>query len=127
MLKATRAIAKKYGIQTGDVFTVDDSLAPPPVYYEGDRVYAGSNVDALFDYPPAVNRKRKFVMEYIIMDTKWEPDLMVKRFGKYEQYNPSDGNPKILQMFYFKDIDMSFLVNLSKGEIVVWRNGRADK
>ena len=127
MLKATRAIAKKYGIQTGDVFAVEDSLTTPEIYYEGDRVYEGSNVNELFNYSPAVNRKRSFVMEHIIMGTKWEPDLMIKRFGKYEQYNPSDGNPKVLQMFYFKDIDMSFIVNLLKSEIITWRNGRADK
>lgn len=127
MLKATRAIAKQYGIQAGDVFTVEDALMPKPIYYEGDKVYEGSNVNALFDYSPAVNRKRAFVMEHIPMDTKWEPEAMVKRFGKYEQYNPSSGNPKILQMFYFKDINMSFLVNLLKSDIVVWRDGRADK
>ena len=127
LLKATRAIAKKYSIQTGDVFTIDNSLATPEIYYEGDNVYEGSNINKLYDYSPAVNRKRSFVIEHIFVDTKWEPDLMVKRFGKYEQYNPSDGNPKVLQMFYFKDIDMSFLVNLLKGEIVTWRDGRADK
>lgn len=127
MLKATRAIAKKYGIQAGDVFTVEDALMPEEIFYEGDKVYEGSNVNALRNYPPTVLRKRNFVMEHIIVGTKWESDAMVKRFGKYERYNPSDGNPKILQMFYFKDIDMSFLVNLSKSEIVTWRTGRASK
>ena len=90
MLKATRAIAKQYGIQAGDVFTVEDALMPEPIYYEGDKVYEGSNVNALRNYPPSVLRKRDFVMEHIFVDTKWEPEAMTKRFGKYEQYNPSD-------------------------------------
>ena len=65
-------------------------------------------------------------MEHIFVDTKWEPEAMTKRFGKYEQYNPSDGNPKILQMYYFKDIDMTFLVNMLSFKVITWRTGRAD-
>lgn len=127
VLKATRVIAQKYGIQTGDVFTVDDSVSPPELFYEGDNFYEGSDVRALVAYSPAVNRKRGFVMEHITVGTKWEPSAMVKRFGSYEQYNPADMNPRISQMFYFKDIDMSFLVNLLSFKIVTWRTGRADR
>ncbi|MBQ7560434.1 MAG: hypothetical protein IJS99_01190 [Synergistaceae bacterium] len=52
---------------------------------------------------------------------------MRKRFGNYEQYNPSNGNPGILQMFYFKDIDMTFLVNTLSFKVITWHSGRADK
>lgn len=126
VLKAVRAIAKKYGIQAGDVFSVEESLLPLPLLADDSEGYAGSNVIKLFDYPPAVNRKRYWVMDNIFVDTKWEPSAMVKRFGKYEQYNHASGNPKIIQMFYFKDIDMTFIVNMLSFKIVTWRSGRAD-
>lgn len=127
MLKSRRAIAKKYGIQIGDVFTVEDALMPAEIFYEGDKVYEGTGAASLRNYPPAVLRKRDFVMEHIFVDTKWEPEAMTERFGKYERYDPSDGNPKILQMFYFKDIDMTFLVNMLSFKVVTWRSGRADR
>ena len=117
MLKSRRAIAKKYGIQIGDVFTVEDALMPAEIFYEGDKVYEGTGAASL----------RDFVMEHIFVDTKWEPEAMTERFGKYERYDPSDGNPKILQMFYFKDIDMTFLVNMLSFKVVTWRSGRADR
>ena len=50
---------------------------------------------------------------------------MVKNLGKYEKFNPDSGNTKILQMFYFKSVDMTFMVNLLKNEIVTYRYGRA--
>ena len=125
-LKATRAIAKKYGIKAGDVFTVQSSLLPPVPLADDSEGYEGSSETKLIDYPPAVNNKRLWVMENIHVDTKWEPDAMTKRFGKYERYDPSTGNPRILQMFYFKDIDMTFLVNMLSFKVVTWRSGRAD-
>ncbi len=125
VLKAVRAIAKKYGIQAGDVFSVEESLRPPVPLADDSEGYAGSNIK-LSDYPPAVNRKRYWVMKNIFIDTKWEPSAMVKRFGKYEQYNPASGNPKIIQMFYFKDIDMTFIVNMLSFKLATWRSGRAD-
>ena len=126
VLKATRAIAKKYGIKAGDVFTVQSSVLPPEPLADDSKGYGGANVANLFDYPPAVNNKRFWVMENIHVDTKWEPDAMAKRFGKYEIYDPSTGNPRILQMFYFKDIDMTFIVNMLSFRVVTWRSGRAD-
>ena len=58
---------------------------------------------------------------------KWNRQKMVKNLGKYEKFNPGSGNPKILQMFYFKSVDMTFMVNLLKNEIVTYRYGRATR
>ena len=52
---------------------------------------------------------------------------MVKNLGKYEKFDPTSGNPKVIQMFYFKSVDMTFMVNLLKNEIVTYRYGRATR
>ena len=72
-----------------------------------------------------IQEKQRWVMENIYVGTKWDLSDMVERFGNFEKYDPDRFNPKIIQMFYFEDIDMTFMVNLLKGTISTWRLGRA--
>ena len=74
-----------------------------------------------------LEQKREWLEDNVIgtLPWKWNRQKMVKNLGKYEQFNPDSGNPKVLQMFYFKSVDMTFMVNLLKNEIVTYRYGRA--
>ncbi len=67
-----------------------------------------------------LEQKRKWVEDNVTgaLPWKWNRQKMVKNLGKYEKFNPDSGNPKVLQMFYFKRVDMTFMVNLLKNEIV---------
>ena len=75
-------------------------------------------------YSKEVRKKRMWAFEHINIGTKWNLQEMVRRFGDYEQYDPERWNPKIIQMFYFPEIDMTFMVNLLEGEVATWRTGK---
>ena len=74
-----------------------------------------------------LEQKREWLEDNVIgtLPRKWDLQKMEKNLGKYERFNPDSGNPKILQMFYFKSVDMTFMVNLLKNEIVTYEYGRA--
>ena len=80
-----------------------------------------------YEYLSNMTPEQRWVIENIYTGTRWEPIEMLNRFGMYERYDPEDGNPQISQMFYFKNIDMTFMVNLLKNQIQTWRFGRAYK
>ena len=67
---------------------------------------------------------RGWVMENVHQGMKWNGNLWQSKFGKPEAYDPTSGNPKVLQMYYFKGIDMTVMVNTLKNEIVTWRDGK---
>ena len=73
------------------------------------------------------HKQRRWFLDNFEPNMKWNIKNMTKRFGAYEKYNPEVGNPKILQMFYFEEVDITLMVNISEGTIVTWRFGRAYK
>jgi hypothetical protein len=72
------------------------------------------------------NEGQKWVMENFTMGDPWTPNEWVNRFGNYSELPISRGNPRILKAYYFPRIDMTLIVNVLKGEIVVWRLGQAN-
>ena len=72
-------------------------------------------------------KQRRWFLDNFEPGMKWNHRNIVKRFGAYEKYNPEVGNPKILQMFYFEEVDMTLMVNILEGTIVTWRFGKAYK
>lgn len=79
----------------------------------------------------AVSRKaegRQWVMENVYMGKAWNPKTWKKKFGNWEVVKYSgEGNPDILKMYFFKQIDMTLMINILKQEIVTYRNGRSSE
>lgn len=71
--------------------------------------------------------QQKWVMLNVNSGDKWNPAFFTKKFGQYKELPLSNGNPRILKMYYFPALDMTFMVNVYKGEIVVWRSGKANR
>ncbi|WP_216329537.1 hypothetical protein [Deinococcus aestuarii] len=59
------------------------------------------------------------------MGDSWAKTNLPGRYGQYVEVPlaAGHGNPKVLKMFYFPSIDMTFMVNV--GNLEVWRTGRA--
>ncbi|MBZ0103091.1 MAG: hypothetical protein K8I65_13085 [Thermoanaerobaculia bacterium] len=68
---------------------------------------------------------QKWVMEHVAMGDPWRPNDWIQRFGRYEEMRVDQGNPEILKAYYFSRIDTTLIVNELKGEISIWRLGRA--
>lgn len=70
---------------------------------------------------------RKWAMTNINMSDKWDAAYYTKKLGGYEELPLENGNPEVLKVYYFPDVDMTLIVNVYKGEITVWRDGRANR
>lgn len=84
---------------------------------------AGSGVS-----PAVVLSKKngqKWVIENADMGKPWVPKEWVKKFGQYEEFILTSGNPNVLKVYYFPSIDITLIVNVLKNEITVWRTGKA--
>jgi hypothetical protein len=68
---------------------------------------------------------QRWVMQRVSMGDPWRPNEWIQRFGAYEELAVDRGNPEILKAYYFPRIDTTLIVNTLKGEISVWRLGRA--
>lgn len=68
---------------------------------------------------------QKWVMENVTMGDPWRPAEWLARFGNFEKMVVDRGNPKILKAYYFATIDVTIIANELKGEISIWRLGRA--
>ncbi len=68
---------------------------------------------------------QKWVMLNVDMGDSWAKTNLPGRYGQYVEVPlaAGHGNPKVLKMFYFPSIDMTFMVNV--GNLEVWRTGRA--
>lgn len=71
--------------------------------------------------------QQKWVMLNVDYGDEWDAAFFAKKFGQYNELPLSSGNPRILKMYYFPSIDMTFMVNVYKGEIVLWRSGKANR
>ncbi len=67
---------------------------------------------------------QQWVMDNVEMGRKWNPDEW-KRFGEPENVALTRHNPAVVKGYYYPSIDMTILVNTLKGEVKVWRLGRA--
>ncbi|AFY69036.1 hypothetical protein Pse7367_0735 [Thalassoporum mexicanum PCC 7367] len=54
----------------------------------------------------------------------WNPSEWLDRFGSWQEFPISRGNPDILKNFYFESIDMTVSVNVLKNEVVTFRDGK---
>ncbi|WP_339096186.1 hypothetical protein WDJ50_02535 [Deinococcus sp. VB142] len=72
-------------------------------------------------------QNQKWVMMNVNMGDPWDAADFVSRFGAYEELSLESGNPDILKMYYFPELDMTFMVNVLKGQIEVWRMGQAHR
>jgi len=70
---------------------------------------------------------QRWVMMNVNIGDKWDSSFYTKKFGAYRELPLASGNPRILKMYYFPQIDMTFMVNVYKGEIAVWRMGKANR
>jgi hypothetical protein len=68
---------------------------------------------------------QRWVMENVGMGDPWVSNDWTRRFGSYEELTVDRGNPEILKAYYFPRIDMTLIVNTFRGEITIWRRGRA--
>jgi hypothetical protein len=68
---------------------------------------------------------QKWVMLNIDMNQPWHEREMVARLGKYQKGPASLSH--LHDAYYFPDVDMTLIVNRLRGEITVWREGRATK
>ncbi|WP_278913223.1 hypothetical protein [Deinococcus wulumuqiensis] len=72
-------------------------------------------------------QNQKWVMANVGAGTPWNESDYVRRFGTYKELRLESGNPDVLKMYYFPDLDMTFMVNVLKNEIAVWRMGKAHR
>jgi hypothetical protein len=70
---------------------------------------------------------QKWVMLNVNSGDEWRSGYYTQRFGNYTELPLDNGNPRILKMYYFPSIDMTFMVNVYKGEIELWRRGKANR
>lgn len=70
-------------------------------------------------------KSKDWVMQEVYPGTRWDTKLFTKKLGLYKTYDPKNLNPKVVKMFYFSDVDMTLIVNVRKGEIMAWRDGKA--
>ena len=68
---------------------------------------------------------RQWVVASVYVGYEWDASFWIERFGMYEQLDVDRYNPNIIKAYYFESIDMTLIVNVLEGEIVVWRNGKA--
>lgn len=70
---------------------------------------------------------RKWVMLKVNMGDKWDAAYFTNKLGSYQELSLEGGNPRVLKVFYFPKVDMTFIVNTLKGEVSVWRDGKAHR
>lgn len=68
-----------------------------------------------------------WVMMNVNMGDKWDEAYYIEKLGAYRELELESGNPEILKVYYFPKVDMTFIVNVYKGEITVWRQGEAHR
>ena len=70
---------------------------------------------------------QRWVMMNIGGDHPWDRSALVNRYGEPEYIEHTSLNPRIMKNYYFKSIDMTFIVNIDKGRILTWRLGRVSQ
>lgn len=70
---------------------------------------------------------RKSTMLNVNMGDEWDAAYYTEKLGSYEELPLEGGNPEVLKVYYFPKVDMTFIVNVLKGEISVWRDGKANR
>ena len=105
---------------TARKLNVTDSLTgSAPVHLKASGVSAQVTVQK--------KKAQGWVMRNLDMDTPMRDARLVERFGRYVELPLESGNPRVLKMWYFPSIDMTFMVNVLKDEVVLWRMGRANR
>lgn len=69
------------------------------------------------------NEQQRWVMENVISGTPWDEGKFVAQLGKYEKSPATLSH--LHDAYYFAGPDMTLIVNRLKGEVTVWRKGRA--
>ncbi len=76
--------------------------------------------------PKEISEQRAWIMENIFIDSDWNLTDMARRFGEFEHYPSPRYNPRIIRMFYFSEIDVTFMVNIMTNKIQTYRFKKAD-
>jgi hypothetical protein len=71
------------------------------------------------------NVQRRWVMENVIDGTPWDEGQFVRMLGPYDKYPATLS--RLHDAYYFKGADMTLIVNRLRGEVTVWRDGRASE
>lgn len=70
------------------------------------------------------NKKQLWVMENVIIGTKWNESLFKKKLGSYQELKLTGGNPNVIKAYYFQSANMTIFVNKLKKEVATWRKGK---
>jgi hypothetical protein len=71
------------------------------------------------------NERQKWVMGNVNMNSPWDEGAYVARLGPYEK-SPADLS-RLHDAYYFPGADMTLIVNRLRGEVTIWRMGRASR
>lgn len=72
-----------------------------------------------------IKDRQRWVMLNVISRSPWDEQMFVSRLGKFEK-SPSQLS-RLHDAYYFPGADMTLIVNRLKGEVSVWRIGRASQ
>ncbi|MBZ9715272.1 hypothetical protein [Deinococcus multiflagellatus] len=110
--EANRAVASRLGLQAPLEAVTQVRLGA-----SGQSVSAAQNKIEL----------QRWVRLNVNSGDRWDSAYYVAKLGPYTPLQLESGNPRVLKMLYFPKIDMTFMVNVVKNEIVVWRSGKANR
>ena len=67
--------------------------------------------------------KRDWVKLEVYPGYEWDANVFTNKLGAYKTYSPADGNPSIVKLFYFPDVDLTLKVNVAKKQVMTWTEG----
>lgn len=71
------------------------------------------------------NERQKWVMENVNMNSPWNEGTYVAKLGSYEKSRADLS--RLHDAYYFPGADMTLIVNRLRGEVTIWRVGRASR
>ncbi|MGI8704633.1 MAG: hypothetical protein ACR2JJ_02360 [Sphingomicrobium sp.] len=69
--------------------------------------------------------QQRWVMENVVSRTPWDEAAFVAKLGEYQK-SPATLS-RLHDAYYFAGPDMTLIVNRLRGEVTVWRKGRASR
>ena len=67
--------------------------------------------------------QQRWVMSNVIIGTPWDEQRLKAQLGSYEKRQAELSHLHVA--YYFAEPDMTLIVNRLKGEVTIWRKGRA--
>ena len=88
-----------------------------PIKLQGDGTSADKEL--------AKRQAQNWVMGTVHSQYPWDESFFVNRLGNYVKYKATLSH--LHDAYYFPDVDVTLLVNRLRGEVTVWRFGRATR